>query len=296
VITLDNDFLSMFPHYAEKTVYISDGTLDISGSPELYINKLARNIAPIRMTGDYGSEVLKSSLFLGSNLPKEEMLHADFKGHIENARKTYKNVLHGHPLTFTLFKDAPWVGYGRLSVEQSQVTLRTPYMDNDLVKVMYRALQGWRTNREISIRLIKESNPALGTIPTDRGVGGCSNHLFQMISHAYSEFLFKGEYAFNYGMPQWLSRVDHSLEWMHLDRIFLGRHKFAHFRPWFRNELSDYIRDVLLDERTLSRPYLNRRFIQQMVQSHTKGYGNYTKQIIQVLTAELIHRVLIEKT
>jgi hypothetical protein len=50
----------------------------------------------------------------------------------------------------------------------------------------------------------------------------------------------------------------------------------------------------MLDERTLSRPFFNRNFIEKMVLSHTKGTGNYTGEINKALTAELIHRQLVE--
>ena len=69
------------------------------------------------------------------------------------------------------------------------------------------------------------------------------------------EFTFKAEYAYDYGMPQWLSRIDHFLSPLRLERLFLGRHKLLHFRVWYRDALADYVREILLDRRTLSRPY-----------------------------------------
>ena len=295
VVQLDNSFLVHFPAYAEKSVYVSDGTLDVSESAELYVNRLARSIAPIRMTGDYGSEILRGVRFLRANYPNESLFQADFKEYLKNAMSTYHEIEHENPLSFTLFKDAPWLGYGRLSVQQSQLTMRTPYMDNDLVALMYRALPEVRSSKQISLRLIRDGNSVLGSIMTDRGIGGKSNYLFGRIAQLYYEFLFKAEYAYNYGMPQWLVRVDHAAARLHVERLFLGRHKFHHFRVWFRDELSDYIREVLLDERALSRAYLNRAFVQQMVRSHTEGYRNYTIEITKVLTAELIQRLLIEE-
>ena len=35
------------------------------------------------------------------------------------------------------------------------------------------------------------------------------------------EFSFKAEYAYDYGMPQWLARIDHALRGVHLERSFL---------------------------------------------------------------------------
>ena len=54
-----DEFLSRFPHYAERTVYLTDGCTDVNRSPDLYVNERARKIAPVRMTGNYGGEVLR---------------------------------------------------------------------------------------------------------------------------------------------------------------------------------------------------------------------------------------------
>ena len=115
-----------------------------------------------------------------------------------------------------------------------------------------------------------------------------------ILKRLYYEFLFKAEYAYNYGMPQWLAKLDYLFMFLHFEKLFLGRHKFTHFRIWYRDELGNYIRAILLDERTLSRPYLNRKSVETIVHSHTQGYCNYTTEITQLLTVELIQRLLIE--
>jgi asparagine synthase (glutamine-hydrolysing) len=62
LIPVGEDFLSRFPHYAERTVYLTDGCLSLTHSPDLYLNERAREIAPVRMTGNYGSEVFRLNL------------------------------------------------------------------------------------------------------------------------------------------------------------------------------------------------------------------------------------------
>jgi asparagine synthase (glutamine-hydrolysing) len=96
-------------------------------------------------------------------------------------------------------------------------------------------------------------------------------------------------------MPQWLARIDKTLIPLHLERLFLGRHKFHHFRVWYRDKLAQYLKDVLLEPRTLSRPYLNGRRLEKIVSDHTNGRRNHTREIHRVLTSELIQRTLIEQ-
>lgn len=297
IIKLDSKFLFDFPKYAERTIYVTDGSFDVSGAPELYVNKLAREIAPIRLTGNYGSEVLRDIRWLKAGRPNEDAFSPDFRVIINSASNTLVqiNQIVSNPLTFTLFVETPWHENNRLVSEQSQLTLRTPYLDNDIVKLLYRAPMGVRDSRELSWRLISDGNPALAAIPTDRGYGGNLRFPLSTLSRMYYEFLFKTEYAYNYGMPQWLARFDYTFKFIHFERLFLGRHKFYHFRLWYRDQLADYVKAILLDDRTLNRPYLNKKAVEQMVGSHTKGYRNYTTEITQLLSIELIQRLLIEK-
>ena len=98
--------------------------------------------------------------------------HRDFRRYIERAIWTFWETKKGFDLSFAVFKELPWHEYGRLSMEQSKLTLRTPYMDNDLVKLMYQAPLNTRSSHEIRLRLIQDGNPALRSIMTDRGTAG----------------------------------------------------------------------------------------------------------------------------
>src|SRR5439155_27243960 len=72
------------------------------------------------------------------------------------------------------------------------------------------------------------------------------------------------------------------------------RHKFYHFRVWYRDALAEYVREMLLDSRSLSRPYIERNMLQAMVGGHVKGDRNYTTEIHKVLTLELLHRLFLD--
>ncbi|HPQ44610.1 MAG TPA: hypothetical protein PKZ42_10325 [Syntrophales bacterium] len=295
VLTVGKEFLSDFPKQAAKTVYISDGNLDVTQSVGLYTNKIARDFASARMTGNYGSEVLRGAVMFKPSSPCELLFHSDFIKHIEHTKNTYANIKAGHPVSFIVFKQAPWHLYNRLSVEQSQLTQRSPYMDNDLVNLVFQAPKEAITGNEISLRFISNFNPALAEITTDRGVGGQANPFVSICARAYYEFLFKMDYYYNHGMPQWLAKLDHAFSFLKMEKVFLGRHKYNHFRVWFRDELSSYVKEILLDKRTADRPYLNAKFLEKMVNGHITGDQNYTNEIGMVLTTELLHRLLIEQ-
>ncbi len=144
------------------------------------------------------------------------------------------------------------------------------------------------------MRLIAAGNPSLENIRTDRGLAGKHNSLLSAWNRAFFEFTYKAEYAYDYGMPQWVAKADHLLSPLHLERLFLGRQKFYHFRVWYRDQLSAYVREILLDSRTMSRPYVNPKKIEEVVQGHLTGGLNYTTEIHKLLTLELIHRLFLD--
>jgi asparagine synthase (glutamine-hydrolysing) len=177
-------------------------------------------------------------------------------------------------------------------LEQTQLTVRSPYLDNNFVRTVYRAPA--LTDDDVRLRLIADGSPALRRIPSDRGIGGTYGPVTSAIVHNFLEFTFKAEYAYDYGMPQWVAQVDHLLSPLHLERLFLGRHKFLHYRVWYRDALAKYVKEILLDPLILSRPYLERKSIETIVAGHLKGNRNYTTAIHKMLSLELLHRLFFD--
>jgi len=292
-IEVGQDFLSRFPHYAQRTVYLTDGSADVNSSPVLYTNELARSIAPTRMTGNYGGEVLRGSRMFKPQERLTGLFCPDLAPHIAQTRNTYAALTKAHPVTFAMSYQVPWFHYAQYALEVSQLSVRSPFLDNDLVRTAYRAPRAAFADNEICLRLIADGDPRMRRIRTDRGVGkeGVTGNL----SRAVLEFTFKAEYAYNHGMPQWLAQVDHVLSPLRPERLLLGRHKYSHFRIWYRDDLSGYVQEMLLDARTLNRSYFNKNTVQQIVAKHVSGQGNYTFEIHKALTLELLHRSLVDR-
>jgi asparagine synthase (glutamine-hydrolysing) len=292
-IEVGEAFLSRFPEYAQRTVYLTDGCADVSASPILYTNELARNIAPTRMTGNYGGEVLRASRMFKPQEPLPGLFSSELTRHTSQARSTYKSFDDSHPVTFTVFRQAPWYHYSVFALEGTQMVVRSPFLDNDLVRTVYRSPQAAYSDSNVCLRLIGDGNPMLRETRTDRGVGVTG--VLGAMSRGLLEFSFKAEYTYNHGMPQWLARLDHGLSPLRLERLFLGRHKYSHFRVWYRDNLSKYVQEILLDSRSLERWYIDRNMVQQIVAKHVRGEGNYTFQIHTLLTLELLHRSLLDR-
>jgi asparagine synthase (glutamine-hydrolysing) len=295
-IVAGRQFLSQFPTLAEQAVYVSDGTMDVTGAAELYVNRSAREIAPVRLTGNYGSEILRGFVAFRPRVLDQALFDPEFARLVGAVGETYRAEREGDRLSFIAFKQVPWHHYSRFSVEKNEVRPRSPYLDNDLVALVYRAPPHCVATAELALQMIAEGDRDLAMIATDRGLTYGAPSFIGNICHLYQELTARLEYAYDYGMPQWLAKLDHLMAWLHFERLVLGRHKFSHFRIWYRDQLSAYLKEMLLSERVRNREYFRPGTIEKMVRKHISGHGNYTLEISRALTLELIHRQLIEQS
>lgn len=296
VLSLTKDFLVQFPALARESVYRTDGTMDVSGATALFVNGLAREVAPVRLTGNYGGEILRGLVPFRPRPSPDGLFSSELAPFFKQAADTYFAELQGHRTAFVAFKQVPWHHYGGFALEQSKLTVRTPFLDNELVRLAHQAPPAPNGDKGLARRFIAERSPVLGRVATDRGWPAKLNWLPRKLQRFCTEFMPRAEYAYDYGMPQWLARADHVMVPLRLQRLFLGRQKYAHFRIWYRDQLSAFVKEILLDPQTLGRPYLNGPVVRKMVSAHVNGHGNYTTEIHQLLSIEMIERHLIAQS
>src|SRR5262249_34913024 len=145
----------------ERAVYLTDGCVDVGRAPDLYLNERAREIAPVRMTGNYGGEILRGVRAFKPIEPIAGLFCPEVFSYVHRAAQTYAGVLHGHPISFAAFKQGPWYHHGVLALEQTQLSMRSPYLDNDFVRTVFRSPASDLTSNEVSLRLIANGNRAL---------------------------------------------------------------------------------------------------------------------------------------
>jgi len=67
---------------------------------------------------------------------------------------------------------------------------------------------------------------------------------------------------------------------------------------WLVTQMPDYVRDVLLDSKTLSRGYFKKKFMRKMVEDFLAGKTDYASgdeaTIISLITLELWHKIFID--
>jgi asparagine synthase (glutamine-hydrolysing) len=67
------------------------------------------------------------------------------------------------------------------------------------------------------------------------------------------------------------------------------------FGRWLKEDSAGYVREILLDKRTLGRKYFNASYIEKLLKSHRSEQRDYQNQIWMLLTFELWHRVFIDE-
>jgi asparagine synthase (glutamine-hydrolysing) len=292
-IGITEAFFRDFGKIAEDVVLCTDGNLELSGAPNIFVNRIGREISPIRLTGNYGSEVLRRHRAFCPSSSIRRVLQREWAESVDNTAASWKAIQQVHPLSFVAFRQVPWYSFNRLQAEQSVLVMRAPFMDNALLEVVYQAPDACTRSNEMSLRLIYDGDRRLAGIMTDRGVTYPKKAIW-LWARAYYEFIFKMEYYASHGMPRFAASIDKHLGPLSLERNFLGRNKYYHLRQWFRDELASYVRDVLFDEEALTREYLDRKEVITAVNAHLAGQENNTHVIDMLLTAELTNQLLFK--
>lgn len=293
-IILGNDFLGDFQKHLERAVLLSGGYIGLLGAASLYANSRARKIAPIRLTGNFGSELFRGVRAFKSRLPKTRFYETALDPNLVDALTSFKGLLQRDPISFSLFVQAPCQGFGLLSIEESQLVMRTPCFDNDLVHLMYQGPRSYSAGLELSISIIGKNNQDLLNVPTDFGYLGLGGRIKKSFRRTYHQFLFKGEYWSSRGLPSGAAAFFHLIPRLSPEKYFLGRHKYQHYQIWIKRELSELVKDLLVRDRDLPNCF-DRRNLIDMVNKHLGGRYNYLDEIDKSLTILLAYKILLSR-
>ena len=289
VVRIGPDFLSDFASHADRSVYVTDGCLGITGAHELYLSARARQLARVRLTGVFGGEILRGittvkPLGLSTDLIDPEMRRS-------MARLLPPSAASRHPVAAAAFSETPWALFGSLAACRSQTTFRTPYLDNRLVALAFRAPEIVRASARSALRLVRHNDPRLAGLPTDRGRMEEEPGVREAITRMLADATFKLDYISNEGLPHWLSPLDSIFDRLHGRIRVLGHHKYLRYRRWFRRELAGYVSDHVIAARRS--PFWNGERLDRLAGEHVAGRGNHVQEINAVLTLEAVDRLLI---
>lgn len=294
LIRLDRDFFADFAAQVDKTVSVTDGCAGLATAHEIYLNRKARDLAPIRLTGNYGSEILRGHSTFKPVPLSPQLFDLDWTAKVA-ARASNLDGYKTQPLTFAAFREIPWSLYGILAAGRSQVQFRTPYLDNELVALAFQMPAQIRCSSLPSFRLVRANNPVLGRIPTDRGFGGADSGIRSLARRAFAELTFRLDYYTTAGLPAPISVLNPVFKPVVTKLKIAGMHKFVRYSSWFRNELASYVHDMLASATARANGIWNDRFLSRLAAAHASGNTDYSAEINAVLSLEAIQRLLFRE-
>jgi asparagine synthase (glutamine-hydrolysing) len=284
-IVIDRSFAADLPEYYERAVHLSDGYIGIGGAAELRVVTRAREISPIRLTGNYGSELLRGVRAFGFRAPRPKVTTREIDPVLEEVRSAFDEIgAMASATSFVAFHQAQHQAYGRTAVERAYLRPRTPFLDRDLVRLMYRAptgLDGLALSRE----LIRRSSADLLSVATDRGYFGRAPKPLRATTRVWREVMFKAEYAIGNGLPDTLAPLSPLFGTLGLESFVLGRNKFYHVRQYLRHGLADFLRDHLLDPALVSSiPFIDSKGVHAALCDHYEHRENNAGLLDRLLT------------
>ena len=199
-----------------------------------------------------------------------------------------------HPVTHAAFEEVPWHLFGTLAVGRSQLSFRTPYMDNRMVELAYPAPAHLRRTPAPALRLVHDNDPALAAMPTDRGVAWGAGGVFGRCAawcagaDVQARLLAQGRAA---------RRAD-------ADRRLLGTLARAGVLgtaqvPGLPGMVPPRAGTLcgagdLADGRTRGLPFWNAAALRRVAEDHARGRRNRLRDLHAVISLEAVHRMLID--
>jgi asparagine synthase (glutamine-hydrolysing) len=292
VVRLGRDFLENFPEHAEKTVYLSDGYAGPLLTHELYLNRIARGISQLRLTGNFGSEILR-----GVSTFKELPLHSgwyrgELSRELSDTRDEWLQTTNDKgSARFAVFKEIPWKLATSLRLANSQLQIRTPYLDNEILHLACTCPPNISGNFHPG-SLVQFLRPALLTIPTDRGDSGKNSGVTEALRKAWYQGTFKLDYLTTEGTPDPLT---YPVDRWRINRLLPTRHKYLDYRQWLRGSLRRYPEDLLTGSHSFAGDLVGRKAVRRILDDHTSGLRNTLLDIGALMNLELINKCLFQQ-
>ena len=288
VLRVGRDFLSDYSRHVDRAVYVTDGCAGPTWTHEIYLNAQARRLSPVRVTGNFGSEILRSVSTFKARRLLADLFAPDLRQRISRLAAQLPRRSES-PVTFAAFREIPSHLYGIIASARSQLISRTPYLDNDIVALAYRAPMHVRLSPASATALVHHAAPQLAAIPTDRAVVNGGSGIEYAIRRVVAELTFKLDYMYYEDPPMGLARL---LTLLH-DRGLLASHRWLPYRRWFQHELASYVNDTVMDAQGGDVPFLNRRVVEAVARDHIIGRRNAVDELNAILTLMAVERLLL---
>jgi asparagine synthase (glutamine-hydrolysing) len=269
LLCVGQEFLRGFAGYAERSVYHTDGYGSVVAALALHIAEVGKGLSPIHVAGGYASELVTREPVSGS----AKVFVPEFRGRVEEARKRCRELMKMDPLERTFFTMDPDQRHA-LECARAHLMVRCPFLDNEMMALAFRAPCLYEKMELFAF-------PKADKTFSDDDWRSALKSIPQALGQKWREF--RG------------TRPGQGCSWTgRTARRSFGQPRLDRFRVWFREGLADFVKEVLLDPRTVGRSYLDPKQTTKVVDEHLAGRNDHTVTIAKLLTLELVQRHLIQ--
>lgn len=309
------DVISILP----KLIYHHDIPFcDSSAIPTYYLCKLAREYVTVALSGDGGDELFAGyNLYLADKAAKyyqmvplwvRNFLIKPLSSLIPEST-SYLNkgrVLREFTLVASLTQEER---YKRWSSKVKEETRQELYKLSELTKMLDSGNDGHLSHLFASQPNASDLNKML-YVGMNTGLAGGMLVKVDRMSMASSlevrsPLLDHQLHEFCATLPDqaklkgWMSKYllkELAKKFVPSNLLIRPKHGFSvPLDRWFREDLSDFVRDILFDSSTKGREFFHHDKVVQIVEEHIAGNLNFGKEIWMLLTIELWHRLYIDK-
>jgi len=305
---IERDFLIK---YAKKGVYLTGGMIPIIHFSEISLLDKVRDYCDVIISA-WGPEIVKGQYLdkqILSAKNKDKLLRLIYqKWKIVNETSSLFSTSYYSKISGTAFRNlkkeleksknkhlankSDWFVFINREIRlvnlgdtfrRCKFVERAPFSDKDLLDFILKIPPELRYNKRVYLKFLKKMSPELVKIK--------NNHTG--IKADAPSILNKYLPLMRAGFRKIVRIV--RIKSRGLIKIPL-KSDYPDYGEWLREDerLRKWVEDILLDESTLNRKYLNRDFIIKMVRDHMNYRKDYTQLIFLLLTFELWYRIFIE--
>lgn len=317
------NFDSKFPKLLERIVWHHDAPFsDTSAIPSYYVAKLAKEKVDTVLTGDFPDQLLGGSGHHKFALAREKN-DSFLKKILRNTQ--LDRIVSTLPLsagsTSFFDKTKRFIYRETFPLEEQRILMSMP-IPPQLKRCLYNP----------ELLEINEKYDPLSIARTIYREVDSANLLdkllyFDILSYAVDDLMVKVErmtaaHSLNAISPfhdrelvEFIGKVPSNLKTRGKEQKYIMREALRSMLPehtlnkrkqgfampigeWLVRNLSDYVREILLDPLTLNRGYFNEKFMRTMVEDFLAGKTDYASgseaTIISLITLELWHRIFID--
>lgn len=289
VVRVSPRFLRDFNDHVDKTVLVTDGCAGATTAHEIHLTSQARGLSQVRLTGNFGGEILRGVSTLRSWALPDDLVDPELLQSLNVRSPDFDEQIR---VTRAAFIEVPRHLFGSLAAGRSQLVFRSPFLDTEIVKLAYRAPSVCWKSAFPSLALVARTRPELAAIPTDSGLCAQDGFLRRAMRLSRAKIEFKMDYLAMEALPGFLRPLEPLLQALARQSV-IGRHKYLPYRTWFRGELLPYVEDVLGGGRVRCLGFLRTDGLRGLLKDHRTGRRNCVREISTILTLEAANRLLL---